>query len=40
MKPDLKDERQLKSLTTDELNRLWVEAFKSWTPNADIANKR
>jgi hypothetical protein len=36
MKPDLKDERQLKSLTTDELKRLWVEAFKIWAPNPDI----
>ena len=33
---DLKDERQLKSLTTDELKRLWVEACKSWAPAPDI----
>jgi hypothetical protein len=36
MKPDLKDKRQLKLLTTDELKRLWVEAFKSWTRTPDI----
>jgi hypothetical protein len=36
MEPDLKDERQLKSLTTDELKRLWVEACKSWAPTPDI----
>jgi hypothetical protein len=36
MKPDLKDERQLKSLTTDELKRLCLEAFKIWAPNPDI----
>ena len=38
MKPDLKDERQLKSLTTGELKRLWVDAFKSWAPNPDIGS--
>jgi hypothetical protein len=36
MEPDRKDERQLKSLTTDELKRLWVEACKSWAPTPDI----
>jgi hypothetical protein len=36
MVPDLKDERQLKSLTTDELKRLWVEARKRWAPTPDI----
>ena len=36
MVPDLKDERQLKSLTTGELKQLWVEAFKIWAPNPDI----
>ena len=36
MEPDRKDERQLKSLTTDELKRLWVEACKSWAPAPDI----
>ena len=33
---DLKDERQLKSLTTDELKRLWVEACKSWARTSDF----
>ena len=37
MEPDLKAERQLKSLTTDELKRLWVKACKSWAPTPDIA---
>ena len=36
MVSDLKDERQLKSLTTDALKRLWVEACKSWAPNSDV----
>jgi hypothetical protein len=36
MEPDRKDERQLKSLTTDELKRMWVEACKSWAPTSDI----
>ena len=36
MEPDRKDERQLKSLTTDELKRLWVEACKGWAPTPDI----
>ena len=36
MVSDLKDERQLKSLTTDELKRLWVEACKSWAPTSDV----
>src|SRR5215469_15471676 len=36
MEPDSKDELQLKSLTTDELKRLWVEACKSWAPTPDI----
>ena len=36
MVSDLKDKRQLKSLTTDELKRLWVEACKSWAPSPDI----
>jgi len=30
MEPDFKDERQPKSLATDELKRLWVEACKRW----------
>src|ERR1700751_3358372 len=36
MEPDLKDERRLKSLATDELKRLWVEACKSWAPAPDV----
>jgi hypothetical protein len=36
MVSDLKDERQLKLLTTDELKRLWVEACKSWAPTSDV----
>jgi hypothetical protein len=36
MEPDRKYERQLKTLTTGELKRLWVEACKSWTPTSDI----
>ena len=36
MVSDLKDERQRKSLTTDELKRLWVEACKSWAPTSDV----
>jgi hypothetical protein len=36
MGPNRKDERQLKSLTTDELKRLWVEACKRWAPTSDI----
>jgi hypothetical protein len=36
MEPDLKDELQLKSLTTNELKRLWVEACKSWARAPDI----
>jgi hypothetical protein len=36
MASDLKGERQLKSLTTDELKRRWVEACKRWARTSDF----